>query len=117
MAGQLVVFAEDECHLLSGDTLGCVWGRKNERTEVPIKNARDKQTYYGALNLYNKDFVLAPCKKGNGENTVLFIKKLRDLNPDKKLMIIWDGASYHRCQEVHDYLSEVNQDLDKKIGK
>jgi hypothetical protein len=32
-------------------------------------------------------------------------------------MIIWDGASYHRCKEVHDYLSEVNQDLDEKNWK
>jgi putative transposase len=58
VTGQLIVFAEDECHLLSGDTTGYVWCRQNERTEVPIKNAKDRQTYYGALNLYNKDFVL-----------------------------------------------------------
>ena len=32
-------------------------------------------------------------------------------------MIIWDGASYHRCKEVHDYLSEANQDLDEKNWK
>ncbi len=117
MTGPLVVFAEDECHLLAGDTLGCVWGRKNERTEVPIKNAKERQTYYGALNLYNKDFVLTSCKKGDGENTVINIKKLQDLHPDKKLMMIWDGASYHRCKEVRDYLNEVNSDLEEKNWK
>jgi hypothetical protein len=74
-------------------------GEKNERTVVPIKNARERQTYYGALNLYNKDFVLTPVSKGDGENTVLFIQHLQALNPDKKLMIIWDGASYHRCEK------------------
>ena len=93
VSGQLIVFAEDECHLLSGDTTGYMWSRQNERTEVPIKNAKERQTYYGALNLYNKDFVLTPYNKGDGENTVLFIQHLQALNPDKKLMIIWDGAS------------------------
>jgi putative transposase len=117
VTGQLVVFAEDECHLLSGDITGYVWGRQNERTEVPIKNAKERQTYYGALNLYNKDFILTPYNKGDGENTVLFIQHLQALNPDKKLMIIWDGASYHRCEEVHDYLNEVNQDLEEKNWK
>jgi transposase len=32
-------------------------------------------------------------------------------------MIIGDGASYHRCEEVHDYLNEVNQDLEEKNWK
>ena len=94
--------------------MGC---RHNERTEVPIKNAQDRQTYYGALHLYNKDFVLTSCTKGDGENTVLLIQHLQALNPDKKLMIIWDGARYHRCEEVHDDLNEINPDLEEKNWK
>lgn len=47
----------------------------------------------------------------------MFVKKLQALHPDKKLMIIWDGASYHRCKEVRDYLSEVNQGLEEKNWK
>jgi len=117
VSGQLIVFAEEECHLLWGDTTGYIWGRQNERTEVPIKNAKERQTYYGALNLYNKDFVLTPYNKGDGENTVLFIKYLQALNKDKKLIIIWDGAPYHRCEKVQAYLNEVNQDLEEKKWK
>jgi len=64
VAGEVVVFAEDECHLLWGDTTGYVWGRQNERTEVPIQNAQERQTYYGALNLYNKDFGSHPLRSG-----------------------------------------------------
>jgi len=33
-AGDVHVFMEDECHLLSGDTSGYVWGKQNERIEV-----------------------------------------------------------------------------------
>ncbi len=117
VSGQVVVFAEDECHLLSGDTTGYVWGRRNERTEVPIENAKERQTYYGALNLYNKDFILTPYKKGDGENTVLFIQHLQALNPDKKLIILWDGASYHRSEKIQTYLKEINKDLEEKNWK
>jgi putative transposase len=113
-AGEVVVFAEDECHLLWGDTTGYVWGRQNERTEVPIQNAKERQTYYGALNLYNKDLVLTPYARGDGENTVLFIKHLQVLNENKKLVIMWDKASYHCCEEVQTYLDNVNQGLEEK---
>ena len=36
-------------NLLSGDLQGYVWGRTDERIEVPIVNERERQTYYGAL--------------------------------------------------------------------
>ena len=48
------VFIEDECHVLWGDTLGYVWGKKNERIELPITNERMRQSYYGALDIYTK---------------------------------------------------------------
>jgi putative transposase len=34
--GELVVFFQDECHLLWGDICGYVWGKKNERVEVQL---------------------------------------------------------------------------------
>ncbi|MFZ0256821.1 MAG: transposase [Gammaproteobacteria bacterium] len=113
MSGQLIVFAEDESHLLWGDTTGYVWGQRNERTEVPIQNIKARQTYYGALDLYNKEFFLTPSDKGNGENTVAFIERLQALHPDQQLMVIWDGASYHSCEEVRAYLEEVNKGLEE----
>ena len=117
MAGEVVVVVEDECHLLWGDTTGYVWGRRNERTEVSIQNAKERQTYYGVLNLYNKDFILTPFDKGDGENTVLLIEQLRALNEGKKLIIIWDGATYHCCEEVQAYLDKVNRGLEEKDWK
>ena len=36
---------------MSGDLQGYVWGRTGERVEVPIVNERERQTYYGALDL------------------------------------------------------------------
>jgi len=66
--GQLIVLAQDEYHLLWGDTTGYGWGRRNEETEVPIQNIKQRQIYYGALNLYHRDFVLMPHDGGNGES-------------------------------------------------
>jgi hypothetical protein len=42
-----VVLFQGECHLLWGDMCGYVWGKKNERVEVPIVNEKERQTYLG----------------------------------------------------------------------
>jgi len=117
ISGEVIVFAEDECHLVGGDSLGLVWGRRNERTEIPIQNIKQRQTYYGVMNLYNQEFILTPYEKGNGENTVSFIEYLQVLHPDKKLFIIWDGARYHCSEEVESYLTTVNRGLEEKDWK
>ena len=69
------------------------------------------------MNLANQEFMVTPCACGNGENTVAFMKYLQALYPDKKLVIIWDGASYHDGHEVQAYLSQVNQGLEEKDWK
>ena len=103
--------------MLWGDSAGYVWGRRGEKTEIPIRNVKERQTYYGALNLRDHDFIAMPRERGDGENTVSFMKRLRALNPEKKRMIIWDGASYHDCRDVRAYLGEVNRGLEEKDWK
>ena len=117
VSGEVIVFAEDECHFVWGDTLGYVWGRQNERTEVPITNVKQRQSYYGVMNLYNQEFILNPYEGGNGANTVSFIEDLQELYPDKKFIMLWDGAKYHGSEEVQAYLQKVNQGLDEKDWK
>ena len=57
------VFMIDECHLLWGDILGYTWGRTDERIEIPIKNQKERQTYYGALDYQTKEFLVPEKKK------------------------------------------------------
>ena len=110
-AGNLSVFMIDECHLLWGDLLGYVWGRTDERIEVPIKNEKERQTYYGALDYQSKEFIVKEYKSGNTENTIEFINYLQSQRPGKKLAIFWDGATYHDSQEFREYLKKINQGL------
>jgi len=42
------------------------------------------------------------------------LEYLRLQRPGAKLLIIWDGASYHRSQKIKDYLDSLNADLDKE---
>lgn len=116
-SGALVVFLEDECHLLWGDTIGYIWGRMDQRILVPITNIRERQTYYGALNFATQQFHVCPFANGDSVCTVKFVKHLQGLHPQTKLLFIWDGASYHSQKEMKKYLQEVNAGLSKKDWK
>lgn len=110
-AGELVVLFLDECHLLWGDICGYVWGKTNERVEVPVLNQRQKQTYYGALNFYTQKFMIKAYDQGNSQSTIAFLQYLGTQYPKSRIALIWDGASYHRSYEVKTYLESVNQHL------
>ena len=117
VSGEVVVFFEDECHLLWGDLCGYVWGKTNERIEVPITNERLKQTYYGAVNIYTQECLIQPTEKGNSQGTIAFLQYLLAQCPNSRIALIWDGATYHRSQLVSDYLESVNQGLDQSNWK
>lgn len=106
--GHLVVFFVDECHLLWGDVCGYVWGQTNIRIEVPIQNEKERQTYFGGLNYQTKEFIVREYSAGNSENTVAFIKDLQSQCPGQRIAVIWDGASYHKSEEMKTFLDSVN---------
>ena len=110
-SGEVIVLAEDECHVVWGDAIGYGWGRQNERPEVPMANVNQRQTYSGVMKLYNQAFILSPYERGNGASKVSFIEYLQGIHPDKKCIFLWDGASYHGSEEVQTYLKKVNQGL------
>ncbi len=116
-AGKLVVFLLDECHLLWGDVCGYVWGKTNERIEVPIVSDRQRQTYFGALNYCSKQFLVKAYPTANSENTIDFLKYLQSLYSEQRIAVFWDGASYHRSEDLKSYLATVNQDRSEDTWK
>jgi len=109
--GLLRVLLLDECHLLWGDTIGYVWGRTDQEITVPITNERDKQTYYGAIDYLEKKLVLKTYDTANSKNTIDYLSYLLSQSPNQKLLILWDGASYHRSKEMQNFLASINQGL------
>lgn len=107
-SGELVVLYIDQCHLNWGDVCGYSWGPSDKRITVPIVNERERQTYYGAINPLTGEITAILADAGNGYWTQLFVGHLSQHYNDKRLLICWDGASYHRGQEMQDYLEAVN---------
>lgn len=115
--GELIVLLEDECHLVWGDVCGMAWGKRNASIVVPMTNERERQTYYGALNLLTQDFHLHEAPAGDGANTVAYLKWCQRLYPAKKLLFLWDGASYHRGADLQEFLAHTNAGLSEADWK
>jgi transposase len=111
-SGKLKVLFLDECHLVWGDISGYGWSRRNQRIDVPVKSIRQRQTYYGALDYLTKSFTIHEYERGNEDYTIAFLQHLQSLYPpDTRLLILWDGASYHRSAKVKAFLGQVNGGL------
>jgi hypothetical protein len=110
------VLLEDESHLLWGDVWGRAWGKRNTPLVVPLTNGRQRQTYYGALNLLPHEFHLQASVAGKGKPTVASIEWCQTLYPDKKLLILWAGASSHRGADLQEFLTRANAGLPEADG-
>jgi transposase len=116
-AGRLVVLFQDECHLLWGDVCGYIWGKTAERIEVPITNERERQTYFGTVNVLTGECLVRAYPKGNGEYTIEYLEYLMQQHVDKQIALIWDGAKYHCSAEVKEFLGQVNNGLEESDWK
>lgn len=98
----------DQCHLIWDDARGYVWGPGAQRIEIPMTNFRKRQTYYGAIEPLSGEVIVVPTETANGYWTTIFVEYLRQDYPEKRLILLWDGASYHRGVEMQEYLEAVN---------
>lgn len=109
--GKMRVLLIDECHLMWGDLSGYIWGKTDQEIVVPVVNEREKQTYYGAIDYLQGELILKTYDAGNSKNTIDYLRHLLEQSSNQRLLIFWDGASYHRSQEIKNFLNEVNQEL------
>jgi transposase len=99
----------DEAHIHQDTELGHGWARRGERFFVASSSPglSAKVSVYG-LYLYNEGQVrLWPYPRANGEHTIEVLHRLRAEVPDRTLIVLWDGASYHRAHAVREVASRL----------
>ena len=103
----------DEAHIHQDCDLGYGWGERGQRFWIASRSPglSARVSFYG-LYLYNEGQVrLWPFPRANGEHTVEVLQRLRTEGPDRTLIVLWDGAPYHRAQAVR----EAAQALDIRL--
>lgn len=92
----------DEAHIHQDVDLGHGWAERGRRLHVastsPGLSAR--VSFYG-LYLFNEGQVRVwPYPRANGEHTIDVLRRLRAAIAGHPLILIWDGAPYHRAKAV-----------------
>src|SRR5215213_7947194 len=103
----------DEAHIHLDADLGYGWSERGQRFWVastsPGLSAR--VSFYG-LYLYNEGQVrLWPYRRANGDHTIEVLQRLRAEVPERTLIVLWDGAPYHRAQAVREVATTLEIEL------
>lgn len=92
-----------------------VWYFRNQQPIVEAKRKGESQNFYGALNMTKNSKDRGKCaamavNKQNSGTTIKFLKKLLKIyQNNKKIFLIWDGASWHKSKEIRKFLSKINK--------
>jgi transposase len=92
----------DEAHIHQDIDLGYGWGERGQRFQVASSSPglKAKVSFYG-LYLYNDgQGRIWPYDRAEGGNTIDVLRRLRAEIPTGTLIVLWDGAPYHRARTV-----------------
>src|SRR3989339_259756 len=101
-----VVLTEDEMILSTQTTFQKIWLPEDEYPKVEISNTKKNRSVYGFLNLKTGREHSFKTGWQNMYETVKILEKIRELYPRQKLLIIWDGAGWHRGKEVQKFIEK-----------
>jgi transposase len=94
----------DEAHIHQDADLGYGWAVRGQRLWVASSSPglSAKVSFYG-LYLDNEGQVrLWSYPRANGEHTCDVLRRLRAAHPERGLVVLWDGAAYHRAKAVRE---------------
>jgi transposase len=108
----------DEAHIHQDVDLGYGWGERGQRFQVASSSPglKAKVSFY-ALYFYNEGQVrIWPYDRASGDHTLDVLRRLRAEIPTGKLIVLWDGAPYHRAKVVWAAAASLNIHLQPLPG-
>ncbi len=82
------------------------WVRRGSRPAVKTTAGRGRVNIHGAICLENFDTPFVEPLTVDGDSAVKLLAKIETNNPTKsKIHVIWDNASYHKCEKVRHWLA------------
>lgn len=103
---ETIVLCEDEMILTTVTTFQKIWLPTNEYPKIEVSNKRERRSIYGFLNLKNGIEYAFKTEEQNMYVTRDILKKIRKLYTNKKILILWDGAGWHRGSAVTKFIED-----------
>lgn len=102
--GEVIIIYVDEVHLHQDMEVGYTWSPVGEANWIPSASPglSARLNWFGAFNFTDGRCFLWEDGKCNGATAITFLEQLSHWlgKSDRQVIIIWDGASYHRSKKV-----------------
>ena len=103
----VIVVSADEVGIEHEAILRRAWYAKNTKVKLRVDRERKSQKYIGFLHESDGSVDLMRLERGDTENIVKALIKLTLKYPGKRIVVVWDNASYHNSKELKLKLEEV----------
>ena len=103
------IFAADESSIVWETELRRAWLPRGKKTILKVDRTKQRQSYFGALNLKTHCHELIPLTWQNTETIIGALRELTKRYPHKKLCLIWDNAAWHRSKGLRALLGTGNE--------
>lgn len=108
-----VILCEDEMLLTTTTTIQKVWLPEGDYPPVLETNrTRKNKSIYGFLNLKTGQQHAFKTERQLMYDTVRVLRRVKRLYPGKNILLLWDGAGWHRGSAVQQYLKRVGNIAD-----
>lgn len=104
----VIVVSADEVRIEHEAITRRAWCRRGARTRIGVDRKRQSQSYIGFLHEADGSVDLMRL---DWQNTSNIVKALTDLTlryPDKKIVVVWDNAGWHKSKKLREHLGEGN---------
>lgn len=95
----MLVAYMDEAHVHQDADLGYGWSTRGARLWVSSSapGLHAKVSFYGVYLASEAQVRIWAYPRANGEHTIDVLQRLREEFPERAIVLLWDGASYHRA--------------------
>ena len=109
-----VILVADEMILSTQTTFQKIWLPQGEYPKIDVSNKRARRCIYGFLNIKTGREHAFKTEFINSKETCKILENIGNLYINKKILIIWDNAPWHKSDEVKTFLSNTRHSFTLK---
>lgn len=105
-----IILTEDEMLLSTQTTTQKIWLPQGDYPKIEVSNKRENRSIYGFLNIKTGQEHSFKAERQTMFHTKNKLEQIRQIYPNKKLLLLWDGAGWHRGSVAQEFIKQ-----DKRI--
>jgi transposase len=102
-----VVLVEDEMMLSTQTTTQKIWLPRGEFPKIDVSSKRQNRCIYGFLNIKTGQEFAFKTLRANSEESIKALETIGKLYKNKKIVLIWDNAIWHKSTMVKRFLAQT----------